>query len=336
MSLPSPVSFSDLSSVLPSVLSSDKRVTLFGGSGFVGRHIVRRLAKTGVRLRIGVRHPNEALFLKTAGRVGQIDVVGANIRNRKSIEAALEGADAVVNMVGILYERGTQKFADIHAAGAGLLAQCAAQKNIARFIQISAIGADEAAASRYATSKARGENLVTAAIPTAHILRPSLIIGPEDSFFNRFASMAQIVPALPLIGGGLTRYQPVSVFDVAEAVAACLDRTPAGVYELGGPVIFTFRQLMEMLLCEIGRSRLLVPMPFALARVIASVAQFAPTPLITPDQVLLLKYDNIVGDGFGDRGLAALGVTPTPIGTLLPSYLHRYRPAGKKASRLNG
>jgi uncharacterized protein YbjT (DUF2867 family) len=302
-------------------------VVVFGGSGFVGRHIVRRLAKDGFNLRVVVRRPNEALFLKTAGRTGQIDLMQGNIRDAASTRAALAGASGVINAVGILYETGPQKFDAVQNAGAANLATLAAEHGIDQFVQISAIGADATSASAYARSKAEGENAVLAACPQAHILRPSIVVGPEDDFFNRFATMAQLAPALPLIGGGLTRYQPVGVFDVAQAVAACLAGAPSGIYELGGTQIYSFRELMELMLEKIGKTRLLVPLPFAAAKMLSQVTRFLPNPPLTPDQVILLRSDNIVGQNIGD--LAALGVEPTPIAALLDSYLGRYRGASK-------
>ena len=303
-------------------------VVVFGGSGFVGRHIVRRLAKDGFKLRAVMRRPNEALFLKTAGRTGQIELVQGNIRDETSSRAALQGASAVINAVGILYETGPQKFDAVQSAGAARLATLAAEQGIDRFIQISAIGADAGSASAYARSKAEGEAAILAACVQAHVLRPSIVVGPEDDFFNRFARMAQIAPALPLIGGGLTRYQPVGVFDVAQAVAACLYGAPSGIYELGGPQIYTFRELMELMLDKIGKRRLLVPLPFAAAGMLAQFMRFLPTPPLTPDQVILLRSDNVVGEKL--PALAALGIEATPIAALLDSYLGRYRGALKK------
>lgn len=303
------------------------RIVVFGGSGFLGRHIVRRLAKQGHALRIVVRRPNEALFLKTAGRVGQIEIVHGNIRDEASTRAALDGATAVINAVGILYESGRQKFDAVQGAGAARLAAIAQSEGVAQFIQISAIGADASSASAYARSKAEAEAAILAIYPDAHILRPSIVVGPEDDFFNRFAGMAQLAPGLPLIGGGLTQYQPVSVFDVAQGVAVCLAGAPAGIYELGGPQIFTFRELMELMLEKIGKTRLLVPLPFAVASMLAQLTRFLPKPPLTPDQVILLRSDNVVGEDAAD--LAALGVEATPIALLLDSYLGRYRGASK-------
>lgn len=309
-------------------LEQNSLITIFGGTGFLGRHIVARLAKRGWRLRIVTRRPNEALHVKTNGVPGQIELVQGNIRDDASVAAALDGADAVINAVGILFESGKQKFAAVQAEGAQRIAQMAAQQGIAHFVQISAIGADENSASLYAQSKAAGEQAVLQAVPSAHILRPSIVVGPEDDFFNRFGAMAMVAPALPLIGGGDTRYQPVAVFDVAAAVEACLDGAAGDIYELGGPDVLSFKQLMQMLLAEIRRDRLLVPLPFAAAKLIAAFAQFMPKPLLTPDQVILLKSDNIVSDEAA--GFEALAITPQPIAAIVPDYLARYRPAGKK------
>ena len=316
-------------------LPQNALITVFGGTGFLGRHIVRRLSKDGYRLRIATRRPNEALFLKTNGTPGQIDITQANIRDAASVAAALDGADGVVNAVGILYESGKQKFDAVQARGAALIADAAAKHGLEHMVHISAIGADADSASSYAKSKATGEAAVQELMPQAHILRPSIVIGPEDDFFNRFAAMAMLAPALPLIGGGETRYQPVSVFDVADAVAACLNGAASGTYEIGGPDILSFKQLMELLNRETGRHRLLLPLPFFAASMIAAIAQFSTLigvqPLLTPDQIILLKSDNIVGADFADRDLAALGIAARPIAGEL-GYLARFRPHGKKPS----
>lgn len=303
----------------PSDLS---HVTVFGGSGFVGRHIVRALAKTGVRIRVAVRRPNQALFLKTAGRVGQIEIVQANIRDQASCKKAIEGTDAVINAVGILYETGAQTFASLQSMGAGQLAKLARRAGVTRFIQISALGVSSDSASAYSRTKAAGDKEVLKALKSAIILRPSLVIGPEDDFFNRFAKMAVISPFLPLIGGGHTRYQPVTVFDLAHCVVSALHSEQSGCFDIGGPRQYSFEELMHLMLSVIDRQRLLLPMPFAVARMIASVAQFLPKPPLTPDQVILLQEDNIVT---GDNGLLTFGVTPQPIEAVLPDYLSRYR-----------
>lgn len=303
-------------------------VTVFGGSGFIGRYVVQRLARAGWQVRVAVRRPDEALFLKTAGDVGQVTPVVANIRDDASVAAAVRGADAVVNLVGILYSSGRQTFDAVHAKGAGRAAAAAKAAGATRFIQISAIGADLQSAASYAKSKAAGEQAVKAAFAGATILRPSIVFGPEDEFFNRFARLAMLSPALPLIGGGQTKFQPVFVADIAAAVEKALDdETTAGkTYELGGPRVYSFRDLMSLLLKEIGRCRALVPLPFALASLQASVLQLLPMPLLTVDQVRSLKTDNVVGSGAA--GFKELGLAPTSLDSVLPTYLDKYRPLG--------
>lgn len=303
-------------------------VTVFGGSGFIGRYVVQRLARAGWQVRVAVRRPNEALFLKTSGDVGQVTPVAANIRDDRSVAAAVAGADAVINLVGILYASGKQSFDAVQAKGAARIAAAAKAAGATRFVQISAIGADPSSDSAYARSKAEGEQAVKLAFANATILRPSIVFGPEDDFFNRFARMAMMSPVLPLIGGGHTKFQPVYVADVADAVARALEDEGAmgKTYELGGPRSYTFRALMDMLLKEIGRCRLLVPLPFALASLQGAILQMLPIKLLTVDQVRLLKRDNVVGAnalGFKDLGLA-----PTALETVLPSYLDQYRPLG--------
>jgi uncharacterized protein YbjT (DUF2867 family) len=310
----------------------DRLVTIYGGSGFVGRHVVRALAKGGWRIRVAVRRPDLAYHLQPLGVVGQIHAVQANLRFPDSVARAAEGAEAVVNLVGILYESGRQRFQAVQAEGAGAVARAAAEAG-ARLVHVSAIGADASSRSAYARSKAAGETAVRAAVPQAVILRPSLIFGPEDDFFNRFAAMARFSQFLPLIGGGRTRFQPVFVGDVAAAVAASLEgRARAGVtYELGGPAVKTFRELMELMLHEIGRERLLVPVPFALARLQALVLELLPKPLLTRDQVRLLERDNVVSETAEREGrtLKGLGITPTALETELPAYLWRFRKTGQ-------
>ena len=302
-------------------------VTVFGGSGFIGRYVVRNLARAGWQVRVAVRRPDEALFLKTAGDVGQVTPVAANIRDDASVNAACVGADAVVNLVGILYEGGRQKFDAVQAEGAGRVARAAKVAGAKRFVQISAIGADANSDSAYARSKAAGEAKVAMAFPGATILRPSIVFGPEDNFFNRFAKMAMLSPALPLIGGGNTRFQPVYVGDVAAAVARAIEDsgTAGNTYELAGPRAYTFRELLRLMLNEIGRCRLLVPLPFALATLKATFLQLLPMPLLTVDQVKLLKRDNVAS---GKPGLKELGISPTAVEVVIPTYLDRYRPRG--------
>jgi NADH dehydrogenase len=312
-------------------------VTVFGGSGFLGRHVVRALAQRGYRIRVAVRRPELAGHLQPLGRVGQIHAVQANLRYPRSVEAATRDADIVVNLAGILFERGRQRFDAVQAFGAEAVA-LAAHAFGARLLHISAIGADEHAPSRYARSKALGEKLVLSAMPSATVLRPSIVFGPEDEFFNRFASLARFAPALPLIGGGHTRFQPVFAGDVAAAVVAALDdrRTEGRIYELGGPEVRSFKQLMEYLLAVIERRRLLLPLPFALAKFQAFFLQMLPQPLLTPDQVELLKRDNVVSDAARREGrtLRDLGVEPVAIAAVVPSYLWRFRKRGQFEGRV--
>jgi uncharacterized protein YbjT (DUF2867 family) len=307
-------------------------VTIFGGSGFLGRHVVRALAKSRYRIRVAVRRPELTGHLQPLGRVGQINAVQANVRDPASVEAAVRDAAIVINLVGILFERSRQRFDAVQAAGAGTVARAAA-KNGARMIHVSALGADKNSRSRYARSKAQGEEAVLGAAPGAIIFRPSIVFGPEDDFFNRFAAMARFMPALPLVGGGLTRFQPAFVGDVAEAIALAVDgkTRPGTTYELGGPEVRTFKELMEYVLATIERKRVLLPLPFGLAKLQAQLLQFMPKPLLTPDQVELLKTDNVVSEAAARDGrtLEGLGLTPTAIESVVPSYLWRFRKAGQ-------
>jgi uncharacterized protein YbjT (DUF2867 family) len=307
-------------------------VTVFGGSGFLGRHVVRALAKHGYRIRVAVRRPDLAGYLQPLGRVGQIHAVQANLRYPASVEAAARDADVVINLVGILFERGRQRFDAVQSFGAEAVALAAAAYG-ARLVHVSAIGADEDSSSRYARSKAVGEKLVRAALPAATIMRPSIVFGPEDDFFNRFAAMARIAPALPLIGGGHTRFQPVFAGDVAAAIAAVVEghATPGLTYELGGPQVHTFKELMQFVLGAIERRRLLAPMPFAVAQLQAFFLQFLPKPLLTPDQVELLKRDNVVSAEAEHerRTFAGLRIDPVSIEAMVPSYLARFRKTGQ-------
>lgn len=311
---------------------NDTLITVFGGSGFLGRHLVRALARRHYRIRVAVRRPDLAGFLQPLGRVGQIHAVQANVRHAGSVEAAVRDADAVINLVGILFERGRQRFDTVQAYGAEQVALAAANHG-ARMIQVSAIGADEHSASGYARAKAEGEKAVLAGKPDATIFRPSIMFGPEDDFFNKFAAMARIMPALPLIGGGLTKFQPVFVGDVAEAIARAVDgkAKDGTVYELGGPEVRTFKELMQYVLDVTERSRLLIPLPFALAKFQAAFLQLLPKPRLTPDQVELLKTDNIVSAAAESEGrtLAGLGVEPVAMESIVPSYLWRFRKTGQ-------
>jgi NADH dehydrogenase len=315
--------------------ASDSLVTVYGGSGFLGRHVVRALAKRHYRIRVACRRPELAGHLQPLGRVGQIHAVQVNLRHAGSVEAAARDADAVVNLVGILAETGRQKFDAVQRSGAEAVGLAAAAHG-ARMVQISAIGADKNSASAYARSKAEGEELALAAVPSAIIMRPSIMFGPEDTFFNRFAAMARMLPALPLIGGGLTRFQPVFAGDVATAVADAVDgkAKPGTIYELGGPDTLTFKQLMQFTLDTIERRRALVPLPFPLASMMASVLQFAPGAPLTPDQVELLRTDNVVSDAAKREGrtLDAFGVAPNSIAAIVPTYLWRFRKTGQFSS----
>jgi NADH dehydrogenase len=306
-------------------------VTVFGGSGFLGRHTVRALARAGWRIKVATRHPNMAFFLRPLGAVGQIDFVKCDVADAEQVQHAVLGASAVVNLTGILFQKG-QTFEDVQADGAANIAQAAAAANATSLVHISAIGADAESDSRYAVTKAEGEVAVREAFPSATILQPSIIFGPEDGFFNKFAAMARMSPALPLIGGGKTRFQPVFVGDVAAAIVTALGSPDAKgrTYELGGPTSYSFKELLELILRETGRSRLLVPLPFGLAMFKAAFLQMLPNPLLTMDQVRLLKKDNVVSPTAA--GLADLGITPTSVEAVVPSYLWRYRAKGEYAT----
>jgi NADH dehydrogenase len=321
---------------------SQQLVTVFGGSGFIGRHLVRALAKRGYRVRAAVRRPDLALFLQPLGNVGQVVPVQANLRYPDSVRRAVEGADAVVNLVGILAEDGKQTFDAVQADGARAVAEATAAAGITRLVQMSAIGADANSESLYARSKAEGEAAAVSAVPGAVVVRPSIVFGPEDSFFNRFAALARMSPALPLIGGGETRFQPVFVGDVAEAIARGVDGAVKGgvAYELGGPEVKSFRALIEYVLEVTGRRRLLVPLPFGVARLQAGVleglkyATFGLLPeefLLTRDQVRLLEQDNVVSAAAKAEGrtLEGIGIAPESIEAIVPSYLYRFRRLGQ-------
>ena len=310
----------------------DTLVTVFGGSGFLGRHVVRALAKRNYRIRVGVRRPELAGHLQPLGRVGQIHAVQANVRYPASIEAAMRDSHIVVNLVAILAEGGAQTFDAVQVRGAQAVAKAAAGIG-AQMVHVSAIGADEQSPSRYARAKAAGEKVVLDTIPGATIMRPSLMFGPEDAFTNRFAALARISPVMPLIGGE-TRMQPVYVDDVATAIADAVDgKAKAGaVYELGGPEVLTMRQIMEIILATTERQRMLVPIPFGLAKLKAMFLQFAPGALkLTPDQVALLRVDNVVSDAAKAAGLTleGLGIAPESMEAIVPQYLWRFRAAGQ-------
>ena len=304
------------------------RVAILGGSGFIGRYVVKRLVERGDVLTVGGRHAADAKFLKLKGDVGQVGLVNLSIADENLLPAFVAGNDAVVNLVGLLYEHGRQRFELVHHVAAARLARLAREAGVERFVHISAIGADLRSTSAYARTKAAGEEAVRDAFPTATILRPSVVFGPEDQFFNRLAAMAMVSPVIPLIGGGDTRLQPVYVGDVADAVVRCIDEaaTAGRTYELGGPMVYTLRGLTELLLAEIRRKRLLIDLPFGLASLQARLLSLLPRPPLTPDQVELLKSDNIVSSGA--LTFETLGIAPTAVEAVLPRYLDRFRRGG--------
>lgn len=310
-------------------------VTIYGGSGFVGRYIARQLAKEGWRVRVACRHPNDATFVRTYGVVGQVEPVLCNIRNDDSVRQVMQGAEAVVNCVGTFDARGKNNFDAVQAEGAGRVARIAAESGVARMVQISAIGADADSDSDYQRTKAEGEAAVLEHMPGAMILRPSVIFGSEDAFFNRFAGMSRFGPVLPVVGGD-TKFQPVYVGDVAAAATlGATGKAPGGIYELGGPDVASFRALMQEMLGVIRRRRLVLNMPFWMARLMAGGLDLASkltlglfgNSILTRDQVITLRQDNIVSEGA--RGLADLGIRPTAMEAVLPDYLWRFRPAGQ-------
>jgi len=311
-----------------------KLVTIYGGSGFVGRYIARRMAQAGWRVRVAVRRPNEAMHVKPYGNVGQVEPVFCNIRDDDSVRGVMRGADAVVNCVGTFDRKGRNNFQAVQAEGATRIARLAADEGVSHLVHLSAIGADAQSASEYARSKAAGEAGILAHFPQAMILRPSVVFGPEDQFFNRFAGMTRFGPVLPVVGGD-TKFQPVYADDVAHAAAVGAEgRAAPGIYELGGPEVATFRELMRVMLKIIRRRRLIVNIPFGIAAAMAWAMELVQTvtfglvpPQITRDQVRSLRVDNVVSDGA--RGFADLGITPAAIEAVLPDYLWRFRPAGQ-------
>ena len=321
-----------------------KLVTVFGGTGFIGRHLVQRLAAGGARVRVAVRHPKDAAPLQPMGDVGQIAAVQASVTHEGSVRAAVEGADAVVNLVGILYESGRRTFDAVHRQSAENVARAARDAGVPVLVHMSALGADPESHSGYATSKAAGETAVRAAFPRAAIVRPSVVFGPEDKFFNLFAGIARLSPILPVFGcpkpsfhdgridiygDGGVKFQPVYVGDVAAALVKCIeDPACAGkTYELGGPAVYSFKQIMEMICHETGRKRLLMPVPYVLAGLMAGVLELLPKPLLTGDQVELLKHDNVLTGKLPT--LADLGIHPIGAEGVIPTYLDRYRPGGR-------
>lgn len=306
-----------------------KLVTVFGGSGFIGRQVVRRLAALGHQVRVAVRDPEAALPLKTAGDVGQIAPVQANVRHPRTVAAAVEGTDAVVNLTGILYETENQRFETVHYQGAQRIAEAAAAAGATALVHMSALGASKTSTARYSQTKAAAEEAVRDAYPGAVIVRPSVVFGPQDGFFNRFATLMRYAPLLPAIGGGEQRFQPVYVGDVAAAIVqGVTDPATAGkTYELGGPTVYTFRELMDLIMRETGLHAGLFPLPFGVAKVQAFFLQMLPVPPLTVDQVELLRYDNVCSGDF--PGLADLGIEATTAEVILPSYLDIYRKGGR-------
>ena len=308
-------------------------VTIFGGSGFVGRHVVRALAKDGWRIRIPMRRPHTGQDLRVIGNVGQIQLVQANLRFAGSVQQAVAGSDAVINLVGLLFESGRQSFKGVHTQGAKAVAEAARDNGITNFVHLSSLGADADAGSLYAQTKAAGEAAVRSAMPTADIMQPSIIFGPEDSFFNRFASLAAYAPALPLIGGGQTKLQPAYVGDVAEAIATVISRGTSGeTYELGGPQIYTFKELMQFMLETVDRKRFLLPLPWFVSNMIGFTGEMSGwlpfgDPFLTRDQVKNLKVDNVVSGTA--KGFEDLGIRCETIESIVPAYLEHYRKYGQ-------
>ncbi len=324
------------------LIRSGRIVTVFGGSGFVGRHVVRALARQGWRIRVASRRPDLANYLQPLGRVGQIHAVQANLRYPASVAAAIRGSDAVVNLVAILRPKGRQTFEAVNAFGARAVARAAREAGVDNIVHVSAIGADANSDSVYSRTKGEGEQAMREANPNAIILRPSVIFGPEDQFFNRFAALARILPVLPMFGGGDTKFHPVFVGDVAQAVALALDgkAQAGGTYELGGPAIKTLREIMQFVCDETGRKRFLAPVPLSIGHYVALATEIAdtlslglmPEMLITTrDQIKLLGRDNIVSDEARAQGftLEGLGIKPEAIESIVPPYLIRYRKTGQ-------
>lgn len=303
-------------------------VTIFGGAGFIGKTLVQHLAKAGYRIRVAVRRPNSALFVKPLGDLGQVQVSQANIRNKASVAAAIKGADVVINLVSVLHESGSQSFEKLNVQGAENIAEVASYAGVKRLFQVSAIGVDEESSSKYARTKARGEKAVLKHFPSATIIRPSVVFGPDDQFFNKFAGMAKMFRMLPVVCGD-TKMQPIYVGDVAAAIEnAIKDENTAGkIYEIGGPKVYTLREIMELVNKVTKQDVPLIPIPLQLAYFQAFFLGMLPNPLLTIDQVRLLQNDNVVGESMPN--LSDLGVAPTPAEAIIPNYLVHYRPTGQ-------
>lgn len=312
-------------------MPDQKIITIVGGTGFVGHYVVRQLARSGYTIRVISRNPDAALELKTSGDVGQIVLMKGDLAKPESLAGKLDGSYAVINLVGILFESGRQTFTRLHAQGSEKLAQLAKAAGAKRFIHVSSLGIDKAS-GQYAHSKAVGEKAVLAAFPEATVLRPSVVFGPEDNFFNQFAAISSLAPVLPLIGGGHTRFQPVYAGDVAKAIETCLTRddVQGQVYELGGPQIYTLKEIFEYILKITGRHRALLPIPFGIASIMGTFGEILPRPPLTRDQVTLLRHDNVVSAGA--RTLSHLDIHATAIDVIVPDYLARFRKGGKLAA----
>jgi uncharacterized protein YbjT (DUF2867 family) len=304
-------------------------VTIFGGSGLLGRYAVRAFARAGWRIKVGVRHPNLAHYLPPMGQVGQILVSKADVTDADAVAAAVKGADAVVNLVGILHPGGGQSYQSIHVDAARTIGKAAKAAGVGSLIHVSTMNISVDSLSAYARSKAEGEIALREEFPQATLIKPSLVFGPEDQFFNKFAGLARILPFLPLIGGGHTKFQPVFAGDVADAIVKCAEdpATRGKSYELGGPAVYSFKDMLQVILRETGRKRLLVPVPFWLASIKAVFLQFLPGKLLTPDQVKFLRTDNVVTPGA--LTLTDLGIAPASLEAVAPAYLWRFRAKGQ-------
>ena len=309
----------------------EKVACIFGASGFIGRHLIRRLTKKDFRIIAATRSPYLHGYLKPLGNPGQIDLEKVNLFDEERLRILIKSSDVVINLVGILHETKKQKFEDIHAKFPDLLSKLCSELNIKKLVQISALGINETVSSQYMQSKLKGEKNIINNFNRSVILRPSVIFGPEDKFFNQFASIAEFFPVFPLIGGGLTYFQPIYVGDIAKAIMAVLEKEEINnnIFELGGPQIFTFKELMKILLKEINKKRFLVPIPFLFAKFQAKILQLLPKPLLTTDQVEMLKYDNIVTNKYPT--LKDLKINPKTIESILPNYIWRFRKGGQFA-----
>ena len=307
----------------------DKLVTIFGGSGFIGRHLVKKLANKGFRIRVAVRNPHLAGFLKIPGKVGQIELHQSNIRDKESVDRVMQGSDIIVNLVGIISETSNQKFTNLHTLGVDQISKLAKKNNVKKLIHLSAIGANINSSSHYAFTKGKGEIMLRKNFSTATIIRPSIVFGPEDKFFNRFASIARLSPFLPLFGGGKSKFQPVYVEDLCDAIIKCAESSllESRIIELGGPQIYDFKQLMKILLKTIKRKRILIPLPMSTAYVAGFLFNKLPNPLLTIDQARLLETDNIVSKE--NLTFADLSIEPKSLVDILPDYLYRYRREGQ-------